>query len=220
MARLVPEGPQSRLCSSRTLCPGGCPGPSALRQAFPVWFHKDCLSLVRCKAWENLGPGGAGEEKPKAPPDQRSLSAWACCPAGRIWGQGLAGTDSPQASLRAAQDGKTAQRRRGRRRASLCVLHSQPKEGGGEGLCLTAPAVPGGLPWAGGSGSDTKDATLWFSEARSERYAYGPLCPAAPTRPVGRALRHLPGCPRPAAATPAPPCRVVFLSPSGSQRTN
>lgn len=44
---------------------------------------------------------------------------------------------------------------------------------------------------AGGSGSDTRDTTLWFSEARSERYACGPhwghgvLCPAAPTRGEG-----------------------------------
>lgn len=200
--------------------------PQPSDRHFRFGFIKTACHWSDAKPGKTWVPGVQERRSQKHPPDQRSLSAWACCPAGRVWGQGLAGTDSPQASLRAAQDGKTAQGRRGRRRASLCVLHSQPKEGGGEGLCLTAPAVPGGLPWAGGSGSDTKDATLWFSEARSERYACGShwgdgvLCPVAPTRPAGRALRHLPGCPRPAAATPAPPCRVVFLSPSGSQRTN
>ena len=145
MAQFVPEGPQSRLCSSRTLCPGGCPGPSALRQAFPVWFHKDCLSLVRCKAWENLGPGGTGEEKPKAPPDQRSLSAWACCPAGRVWGQGLAGTDSPQASLKSCPGWQDCSREEGEKKGFI-VCSPQPVKrrgwGGAVSLCPSCPWWP------------------------------------------------------------------------------
>ncbi|XP_057602285.1 probable hydrolase PNKD isoform X2 [Hippopotamus amphibius kiboko] len=117
-------------------------------------------------------PGGGQERRSQKHPLTRGLSVWACCPAGCVWGQGLAGTDSPQASLRATQHGKTAGGTRGRRRAPLCVLHCEPKEEGeGRAVSHSPQLSPGASHAAGGSDSDTREATLRFSEARNEGYS-------------------------------------------------
>ena len=73
---------------------------------------------------------------------------WACCPAGGVWGQGPAGTGSPQACLRAARDGETALGRRGEKKSFIvCSPLCAKRRGWGEGSVSLSPAVPWGLPW-------------------------------------------------------------------------
>ena len=76
-------------------------------------------SLGKAGSRVEAGRGGRQERRSQKHPLTRVLSAWACCPAGRVWGQGPAGTGSPQACLRAAQDGETARGRRGEKKSFI-----------------------------------------------------------------------------------------------------
>lgn len=104
-------------------------------------------SLGKAGSRVEAGRGGGQERRSQKHPPTRVLSAWACCPAGRVWGQGQAGTGSPQACLRAAQDGETARGRRRGEEEFHCVFSTVSQEKGvGGGLCVTVPSCPMGPP--------------------------------------------------------------------------
>lgn len=147
------------------------------------------LSLGLLSSWWSLGPGPSWDRQP--PGLSQGCPGWRDC-----------------------------SREEGGKEELHCVLSTVCQEKGvGGGQCVALPSCPLGPPMGPEAQTDTREATLWFSEARSERYACGPqwgwqvLHPAALT-PGRGPLRPLQGCPRPATPTPAPPSRVFFLSPT------
>lgn len=135
--------------------------------------------------------------------------------------------ESPQTSLWAAHGAETALQG-GEEEEHHCVFSTvgRREETRGPGLCLTVPRVPPASRGAGGSDSDSREATLPFSEASSKGAPVTPhwgswVCVCSPN-PQGGPLRTAAGLPQPAVPTPSPAQQSGFsvshLGPRGPIR--